>query len=366
MKPVFFMPFFQIKSKKGEVCGKIERLTTHRRISITRSTLLLLLISSMLILVGCSIGTVTIPFSKSLQILLGQGVDGVETSIILESRLPRTLGAFLAGGALGMAGLFMQTLFRNPLAGPSILGISSGASLGVALLVLSGSFFGWQLHASLGLIPLVFAAIFGALGILFLMLLFATRLRDQTTLLIAGVMVGHFTGALESILQFNSSDSSIRTFVLWGMGSFANVQWSHWLIMGITLMVSAILILPKLNQLNILLLGAEYAQTMGVSVKKTRILLILLSGIPAAIVTAFCGPIAFIGLIVPHLARLVFKTSDHRIIFIPIIFIGGIVGVLSDILSRLGEVPLNAITSALGAPIVLYLLIRKNRHIATV
>ncbi|MFZ4784652.1 MAG: FecCD family ABC transporter permease [Flavobacteriales bacterium] len=344
----------------------MERLIPSPRTYFTRSTVLLLLISSLLILVGCSIGTVSIPFSKSLQILLGQSVDSVETSIILESRLPRTLGAFLAGGALGMAGLLMQTLFRNPLAGPSILGISSGASLGVAILVLSGSFFGWQLQSNLGLVPLVSAAIVGALGILFLMLLFASRLRDQTTLLIAGVMVGHFTGALESILQFNSSDSSIRTFVLWGMGSFANMQWSHWLIIGLTLLSSAMLIFPKLIQLNILLLGAEYAQTMGVSVKRVRLLLIFLSGIPAAMVTAFCGPIAFIGLIVPHLARLVLKTSDHRIIFIPIIFIGGIVGVLSDILSRLGEVPLNAITSALGAPIVVYLLMRKNRQIATV
>ena len=360
------MPFFQIKSKKGEVCGKMERLIPSPPKYFTRSTVLLLLISSLLILVGCSIGTVSIPFTKSLQILLGQRIDSVETSIILESRLPRTLGAFLAGGALGMAGLLMQTLFRNPLAGPSILGISSGASLSVAILVLSGSFFGWQLQSNLGLVPLVSAAIVGALGILFLMLLFASRLRDQTTLLIAGVMVGHFTGALESILQFNSSDSSIRTFVLWGMGSFANMQWSHWLIIGLTLLSSAMLIFPKLIQLNILLLGAEYAQTMGVSVKRVRLLLIFLSGIPAAMVTAFCGPIAFIGLIVPHLARLVLKTSDHRIIFIPIIFIGGIVGVLSDILSRLGEVPLNAITSALGAPIVVYLLMRKNRQIATV
>lgn len=360
------MPFFQIKSKKGEVCRKIKRLSTNQRISPWGTTLLLVLISSVLIVVGCSIGTVAIPFSKSLQILLGQGIDTVESSIILESRLPRTLGAFFAGGALGMAGLFMQTLFRNPLAGPSILGISSGASLGVALLVLSGSFFGWHLHAGLGLIPLVSAAILGALSILFLMLLFASRLRDQTTLLIAGVMVGHFTGALESILQFNSSDSSIRTFVLWGMGSFANMQWTHWLIIGITLIGASLIIFTRLNQLNILLLGAEYAQTMGVSVKKMRILLIVLSGIPAAVVTAFCGPIAFIGLIVPHLARLLLKSSDHRIIFIPIIFMGGIVGILSDVFSRVGEVPLNAVTSALGAPIVVYLLIRKNRHIAAV
>lgn len=306
-------------------------------------------------------GSVTIPFGEVVAILGGNGEEGPNRVIVLESRLPRTLSSFFGGIALALSGWMMQTLFRNPLAGPSILGITSGASLGVAILVLSGSFFGLNLSSTFGSLSIVGGALFGAAVILFIMLLAASRMKDQITLLIIGIMVGHFTGAIESILQYKTSESSLRSFIIWGMGSFADTNYTEITILSIVTLISIVPIFFKRNAMNIMLLGDDYAQSMGIQVKKMRVLLIVLAGLLAGVVTAYCGPIAFVGLVVPHIARMLLRTADHRKLFFPIVLLGGMIGLGCDFISRIAEIPLNAITSALGAPVVIWILLRSSK-----
>jgi iron complex transport system permease protein len=260
----------------------------------------------------------------------------------------------------------MQTLFRNPLAGPSILGITSGASLGVAVVVLSGSLFGFSLSSTFGSLSIVGGAIIGSTSILLIMLLAAGRMKDQITLLIIGIMVGHFTGAIESILQYKTSDSSLRSFIIWGMGSFADTNYTEIIIIAIITALALIPIYAQRQALNIMLLGDDYAQSMGIQVKKMRLVLIIVSGLLAGVVTAFCGPIAFIGLVVPHIARMLLRTADHRKLFIPIILLGALTGLSCDFISRIAEIPLNAITSALGAPVVIWILLRNSKSKAII
>ena len=307
-----------------------------------------------------------IPFGEVVDILSGKGTAGPNRVIVLESRLPRTISSLLGGIALALSGWMMQTLFRNPLAGPSILGITSGASLGVAVVILSGSLFGFNLSSILGSLGIAGGAILGSTSILLIMLLAAGRMKDQITLLIIGIMVGHFTGAIESILQYKTSESALRTFVIWGMGTFADTNYLEIIIISI---ITALAIIPFYTQkqaLNIMLLGDDYAQSMGIQVKKMRLVLIVVSGLLAGVVTAFCGPIAFIGLVVPHIARMLLRTADHRKLFIPIILLGALIGLSCDFISRIAEIPLNAITSALGAPVVIWILLRNSKSKAII
>ena len=326
----------------------------------------ILLIICALIVFQLIFGSVIIPFGEVVEILLGKGQEGPNQIIVLESRLPRTIASLLGGIALALSGWMMQTLFRNPLAGPSILGITSGASLGVAVVVLSGSLFGFSLSSTFGSLSIVGGALLGSMAILFIMLLAAGRMKDQITLLIIGIMVGHFTGAIESILQYKTSESSLRSFIIWGMGSFADANYTEIIIITIVAAASIIPIYFKKQALNIMLLGDDYAQSMGIQVKKIRLVLIIVSGLLAGVVTAFCGPIAFIGLVVPHIARMLFRTADHRRLFIPIILIGAMIGLSCDFISRIAEIPLNAITSALGAPVVIWILLRNSKSKAII
>lgn len=297
---------------------------------------------------------------------MGKGQEGPNQIIVLESRLPRSFSSLLGGVALALSGWMMQTLFRNPLAGPSILGITSGASLGVAVVVLSGSLFGFSLSSTFGSLSIVGGAIIGSTSILLIMLLAAGRMKDQITLLIIGIMVGHFTGAIESILQYKTSDSSLRSFIIWGMGSFADTNYTEIIIIAIITALALIPIYAQRQALNIMLLGDDYAQSMGIQVKKMRLVLIIVSGLLAGVVTAFCGPIAFIGLVVPHIARMLLRTADHRKLFIPIILLGALTGLSCDFISRIAEIPLNAITSALGAPVVIWILLRNSKSKAII
>ncbi len=297
---------------------------------------------------------------------MGKGQEGPNQIIVLESRLPRSFSSLLSGIALALSGWMMQTLFRNPLAGPSILGITSGASLGVAVVVLSGSLFGFSLSSTFGSLSIVGGAIIGSTSILLIMLLAAGRMKDQITLLIIGIMVGHFTGAIESILQYKTSDSSLRSFIIWGMGSFADTNYTEIIIIAIITALALIPIYAQRQALNIMLLGDDYAQSMGIQVKKMRLVLIIVSGLLAGVVTAFCGPIAFIGLVVPHIARMLLRTADHRKLFIPIILLGALTGLSCDFISRIAEIPLNAITSALGAPVVIWILLRNSKSKAII
>jgi iron complex transport system permease protein len=311
-------------------------------------------------------GSVIIPFGEVVDILMGKGQEGPNQIIVLESRLPRSFSSLLSGIALALSGWMMQTLFRNPLAGPSILGITSGASLGVAVVVLSGSLFGFSLSSTFGSLSIVGGAIIGSTSILLIMLLAAGRMKDQITLLIIGIMVGHFTGAIESILQYKTSDSSLRSFIIWGMGSFADTNYTEIIIIAIITALALIPIYAQRQALNIMLLGDDYAQSMGIQVKKMRLVLIIVSGLLAGVVTAFCGPIAFIGLVVPHIARMLLRTADHRKLFIPIILLGALTGLSCDFISRIAEIPLNAITSALGAPVVIWILLRNSKSKAII
>jgi iron complex transport system permease protein len=307
-----------------------------------------------------------IPFGEVVDILSGKGTAGPNRVIVLESRLPRTISSLLGGIALALSGWMMQTLFRNPLAGPSILGITSGASLGVAVVVLSGSLFGFNLSSTFGSIGIAGGAIIGSTSILLIMLLAAGRMKDQITLLIIGIMVGHFTGAIESILQYKTSESALRSFVIWGMGTFADTNYLEIIIISIITALAIVPIYSQKQALNIMLLGDDYAQSMGIQVKKMRLVLILVSGLLAGVVTAFCGPIAFIGLVVPHIARMLLRTADHRKLFIPIILLGALIGLSCDFISRIAEIPLNAITSALGAPVVIWILLRNSKSKAII
>jgi len=307
-----------------------------------------------------------IPFGEVVDILSGKGTAGPNRVIVLESRLPRTISSLLGGIALALSGWMMQTLFRNPLAGPSILGITSGASLGVAVVVLSGSLFGFNLSSTFGSIGIAGGAIIGSTSILLIMLLAAGRMKDQITLLIIGIMVGHFTGAIESILQYKTSESALRSFVIWGMGTFADTNYLEIIIISIITALAIIPIYTQKQALNIMLLGDDYAQSMGIQVKKMRLVLIVVSGLLAGVVTAFCGPIAFIGLVVPHIARMLLRTADHRKLFIPIILLGALIGLSCDFISRIAEIPLNAITSAIGAPVVIWILLRNSKSKAII
>ena len=292
-------------------------------------------------------------------ILLGENTASQSSRIIvLESRLPRAITAVIGGSGLALSGLLMQTLFRNPLAGPSVLGISSGASLGVALLVLatSGTLSGLNQIAMTAI-----AAIVGAFSVLLLVMAVAKRLADNTALLIFGIMLSFFTGAIVDALQFKSSNDSLRAYVNWGMGSFAESGNHEILIMAFAVITSIAITLFILNRLNILLLGFEYAQSMGVNARSTRFLIILATGIPAGIITAFCGPVSFIGLAVPHLVRTSLKTSNHTTIFLPVLLMGATVGLFCDLSSRMLELPLNTIASALGAPVVILILLQGNK-----
>lgn len=314
-----------------------------------------------------SLGPVRIPISGILDVLTGDTPEKPQwTSIVLNSRIPRAVTASLAGAMLAWSGMLMQTLFRNALAGPSVLGITSGASLGVAALTLIAGALGWfagstGISASLGV---VVAAMIGAFAVLALVLLVSSRLRDPVTLLIFGLMIGYITSALVSIMQFEATAESLRAFVLWGMGTFGKVRGFNLGIIAVTAATGLGLSLFILKSLNLMLLGESYASSMGVNARRMRFMIIGITGLLAGSVTAYCGPIAFLGLAIPHLARGAFKTSDHRILFPAVILIGALAGILCDLIARgaiVGDgLPLNAVTSMIGAPVVIYIIFKRR------
>lgn len=286
--------------------------------------------------------------------------------IIFESRIPQAITAILAGSSLGLAGLQMQTLFRNPLAGPSILGISSGASLGVALLTLgSGIGLGFMGSGLWNEIGIHLAAFLGAFFILFVVLMAAKKVKSNASLLIIGIMVGYAVSSIIGLLNFVGQEGEVHAFVIWGLGSFANVQNSQ-LILFIALIVPALVLsLLLMKPMNAMLLGEAYAQNLGVNIKQVRWQLILLSGYLTAIITAYAGPIAFIGLATPHLARLLLKSSDHKKLIPAVILLGIIVALACNLLARLpffqSVLPINVITSLFGAPLVIYLIVKRKQ-----
>ncbi len=309
------------------------------------------------------LGSVAIPPGQVLQALFGEPLDPGHALIVRAVRLPQALTALLAGGGLAASGLLMQTLFRNPLAGPSVLGISSGASLGIALLML--------MQPIIAFLPvprevaLVTAAMAGAMVVLVLILLADRRVGDGVTLLIIGLMVGYLCSALISILQVASPAAALKGFVLWGMGSFAGVGMERlpWLAIPGILGVMASLLLVK--PLNALLLGEEQAATLGVPIARTRRRIMWVTGVMAGTITAFCGPIAFLGLATPHVARGLLRSSDHSMLMPATILCGVVLALGCDLIARLpgseASLPLNAVTSLLGAPVVAWVLLSGKR-----
>lgn len=315
-----------------------------------------------------AIGSVSIPLTVFLHFFDSNSSEGqiVWRHIIIESRIPQTVTAILAGSSLGLAGLQMQTLFRNPLAGPSILGISSGASLGVALLTLgSGIGTGYLSTRLLSEISIHLAAFLGAFLILFIVLMAAKKVRNNASLLIIGIMVGYAVSSIIGLLNFAGQQGEVHAFVIWGLGSFANVQ-NNQLFLFIALIFPALLLSVLLMKpMNAMLLGEAYAQNLGLNLKQVRWQLILLSGYLTAIITAYAGPIAFIGLATPHLARLLFKSSDHKRLIPAVLMLGVLVALACNLVARLPYfqevLPINVITSLFGAPLVIYLIIKRKQ-----
>jgi len=326
----------------------------------TLLNLLLWLSLALLLMLEIGLGTAGLSLSQVIEAMLHpQTAPIAHTTIVWDSRLPRAIAAAIGGASLAWSGMLMQTLFRNPLAGPSMLGVSSGASLGVALLVLSGGT--WAASSVLGYMSIAFAAIIGAFAALALVLIVAERISDQPTLLIFGIMLSFFTSAVVDALQSHSTNESLRSYVNWGLGSFADCDHRENALMTGGLILSLILSRFIFSRLNLLLLGEAYAATMGVNMKSTRRTLMIITGLLAGITTAFCGPIAFIGMAVPHVSRRLSASADHKRNFLPALLLGAIIALFCDLVSRLTALPLNTIASALGAPFVIMLMLRWSR-----
>lgn len=338
---------------------------------VTLYMLLLALSIGVLFLLNLFLGSVSIPFHSIWNILWGidEGESVIWQNIIWKSRVPQALTAMVAGAGLAVSGLQMQTVFRNPLAGPSVLGISSGASLGVAFVVLlSGSIGGMALSrlGFMGEIALTMAAIIGALSIMALIVYVSQKVQGNVTLLIIGVMIGYVANAVIGVLKFFSVEEDIRAYVIWGLGSFARVSGNQMMvfvcIMAVLLPLSFLLI----KTLNLLLLGDAYARNLGLNIKRARLQVIACSGVLVAIVTAYCGPITFLGLAVPHLCRGIFRSSDHRILMPASLLAGAALALLCNLIARMpgfeGALPVNSVTALVGAPVVVSVLFKKRRN----
>jgi iron complex transport system permease protein len=319
-----------------------------------------------LFFVNISLGSITIPIKEVYNSLTGgQASKSTWEYIIINYRLPKAITAVLVGMGLSISGLLMQTLFRNPLAGPYVLGLSSGASLGVAFVILGASILPSFLSGIL-LSPygIVLASTLGSTTVLLLVLLVSQRLRDTMAILIVGLMFGSFTSAIVGVLTYFSSAEQLQKFTFWSMGNLGNLSWSSILILTICVMLGLFLSLLSIKPLNALLLGENYAKSMGLNFNKARLIIILATSILAGSITAYAGPIAFVGLAVPHISKLVFQTSNHTVLFWSTLLFGAAIMLICDVVSQMPgmeiTLPINAITSILGAPVVIWLLVRKR------
>lgn len=338
-----------------------------------RNTILFFLLTLGLILlffVNISFGSITIPFKEIYTSLTGgQASKSTWEYIIINYRLPKAITAILVGMGLSISGLLMQTLFRNPLAGPYVLGLSSGASLGVAFVILGASllppFLSTILLSSYGV---VLASTIGSSVVLLAVLFVSQRLRDTMAILIVGLMFGSFTSAIVGVLTYFSSAEQLQKFTFWSMGNLGNLSWSSVLILTVCVGIGLLLSLFSIKPLNALLLGENYARSLGLNFKKTRLIIIFATSILAGSITAYAGPIAFIGLAVPHIAKLVFQTSNHSVLYWSTLLLGASIMLICDVLSELPgleiTLPINAVTSIIGAPVVIWLLVRKRKMIA--
>lgn len=338
-----------------------------------KNTILILAIFGSVLLfmfLNMVLGSVNIPLSAVWDILTGTGDAPANwANIIWKSRLPQIFTALAAGAGLSVSGLQMQTVFKNPLADPSVLGISSGASLGVALVVLmSGTIGGTALSSAglLGEVALSVAAIVGALAVMALIVFASHKVKGNVTLLIIGVMIGYLANAIIGILKYFSVEEDVKAYVIWGLGSFSRVSGDQMTVFVCIMAVLLPLSLLLVKTLNLLLLGDGYARNLGLNIKRARIAVIVSAGVLTAIVTAYCGPIAFLGLAVPHLCRMLFRTSDHRILMPVSILTGASLALMCNLLARMpgleGALPVNSVTALIGAPVVASVLFRKRKN----
>jgi len=312
-----------------------------------------------------SLGSVNIPFGDIVRILFGKtGSNVIYTDIIWDFRVTKALTCILAGGALSLGGLQMQTLFRNALAGPDVLGLSSGASLAVSLLIMSQAT-GLSLFSDPSPWAIVIASSLGAGGVFIIVLLIARRLRDNTSLLIIGLMMGAATASVVSVLQFLSKAEDQQAYLLWTFGSLGSLSWIEIQILCLILIAGLTIGIFSVKSLNAWLLGDNYARSIGVNISRSRMLIILSTAILTGGVTAFCGPIAFVGLAVPHLTKLVIKTHNHRILLPAVMISGAILMLFCDIIAQLPGstyvLPINAITALIGAPVVIWIVLKAKR-----
>lgn len=320
----------------------------------------LIFLSIALFLIDLAFGSISIPFSDIYKIFSGNSETGVNQDIILNFRLPKAITAVVAGASLSVAGLLMQTLFRNPLADPYILGVSSGASLGVAFITMASGVLPAVLVA--GGWSMVLAAVLGAAFLLVLVLIVSFRIRSAVSLLIVGIMFGTIAGSVVSILQNFSNPDAVKLFVMWTFGSLSSVTWTYMQAL-IPVSIAGILIAFYLQKnLDALLLGENYAEGLGVSVVRTRFLIVIATGLLAGGITAFTGPIAFVGVAVPHIARGIFRTSSHKILLPATLLTGASLLLICDIVSQIPTytLPINTISSLFGAPVILWIILKRK------
>lgn len=327
--------------------------------------LILILLGAVLFLLNLFTGSVSIPAGDVIDILFHGDINNEPMDfIILGSRLPQALTALLAGSALTVAGLLLQTAFRNPLAGPSILGITSGAGLGVALvMLLLGGTISFAGFSAGGYVAVLIGALAGSLAVMALLLLFSVWLKSDLMLLIAGIMTGYLTSSVVTLLNYLSSAEGIQSFTMWGMGSFGSVSRDQLPVFSIAIGIGLLLSILLVKPLNIILLGENYARNLGISMQWVRNMLLVATGVLTSVVTAFCGPIGFIGLAVPHISRMIFRTSDHRVMIPGCILAGAVTGLLCNLLCILPRdmiLPLNGVTPLIGVPVILYVIFKKR------
>ena len=340
---------------------------TMKNKNYTKHFMSLSVLLIVLFFVNISLGSVSIPVDEIFSFLTGNVTSKESWNIILLNfRIPKAITAVLVGSGLSICGLLMQTLFRNPLAGPFVLGVSSGASLGVALLLLGSSVFGgFLVSSSLSNWSLPIAGSLGALLVLSAVIIAANKVRNTMSILIIGLMFGSLTSAIISVLAYFSEAEQIQQYLFWSFGSLGNLSWNEILVFLIIYAIGIIGTIAVIKALNSLVLGENYAKSLGINIKKSRTIILLITSVLTGVITAFSGPIAFVGLAVPHIARLFFTTSNHKILLPAVAILGAIVLLICDAIAQLPSseftLPINAITSLFGAPVVIWLLMRKKK-----
>ena len=330
--------------------------------------IVLLVAIGILAILNLLLGSVKIPVADVCRILLGTGGNEIWQNIIFQSRLPQALTAIAAGAGLAVSGLQMQTVFRNPLAGPSVLGISNGSALGVAFVVLLSGRIGGVTLSRLGYLgdaAMSVAAIVGALAVMLLIVWISQKVKGNVTLLIIGVMIGYLANAVIGVPKFLSPEEDVKAFVVWGLGSFSRVSGDEMVLFVVLMCVLLPLSSLLVKSMNLLLLGDRYAANLGLNIRRARLLVILCSGVLVAIVTAYCGPIMFIGLAVPHLARALLRTADHRVLLPATALCGAVLALVCNLIARMpgfeGALPVNSVTALVGAPVIAAVLFRRRK-----